>query len=664
MSNPFDQFDDAAPDQGATWAPTSDPRFEVERPNPKAPRGLRNNNALNVTGSGWAGQTGSDGKFATFATPEDGRAAADANLAAYHRKHGIDTVAGVVSRWAPPSENDTQAYIRHVSTKLGVDPNQPLGLDDPSARSRLLDVMSAHETPGSVTANPFDQFDVAALEPPPRVPGGRTMTNEEMIAAGVTQAAPSRTGPKGSPADKVQPPPSAPVDRLPDGDTSLMGDVWSGFTEPFRALGHDAHQYYDHRMAAIKAGKTGGGFFDIPQLAGDVLGLPGAPVQAAIRPIADIASRILPPMKATHVEWRNGIPGRYIDGDMPRGQAQAAIENDINTALQGGRPVGVNMSVPPGPHQPTKIPGANLTEQLRAIAPQMPVQVRSRPMALPELKAASDAAWAKVDASGYRFAPKDLNAMAADVRQIVQDAGPELYPDAARVSARIDSMARGGTLTPAQANRLRSQVGEKLLQPGSTEASVGGAIKARIDALIDTANDPNLGKARNLYTRYKKVQDVTQRLEDAGLNQAGAGTGGNLNAARQALKPLVKNKGTQRMRNASPAEMAALKKVVKGGVGQNLLRAASAFDPFHGRLGMLLQGGMGLKTGGASLLTVPLGMAATAGERALAQRNIEKLLDLLSTGGKPPPKAKVSPRGLIGSGVVAAPVVRAQERPR
>ena len=138
--NPFDQFDDD-------------------------PRGIRNNNPLNITGRGWDGQTGSDGAFAQFATPEDGRTAADANLQAYQRKHGIDTIAGVVARWAPPHENDTAAYISRVSSKLGIDPNARLDLADPAVRGRLLDAMQEHETGQPVmaaAANPFDQFDQAS----------------------------------------------------------------------------------------------------------------------------------------------------------------------------------------------------------------------------------------------------------------------------------------------------------------------------------------------------------------------------------------------------------------------------------------------------------------------------------------------------------------------
>lgn len=50
--------------------------------------GLRNNNPGNIeAGSNpWEGQTGSDGRFATFATPEHGIRALGKNLLSYQRQ--------------------------------------------------------------------------------------------------------------------------------------------------------------------------------------------------------------------------------------------------------------------------------------------------------------------------------------------------------------------------------------------------------------------------------------------------------------------------------------------------------------------------------------------------------------------------------------------------
>lgn len=261
---------------------------------------------------------------------------------------------------------------------------------------------------------------------------------------------------------------------------------------------------------------------------------------------------------------------------------------------------------------------------------------RAQPQTLEQVDKGQRAAWDAVDASGYRFPQQDVQSAAGDIRNIVNEAGPDLYENSAKIANRVEDLAGRGDLTPAQANRLRSQIGEKLLKPGSDEASVGRQIQARIDALIDTGSEasPLLKDARAKYTQFMKMKDVSQRLEDAGINQAASGTGGNPNAVRQALKPLVKNKSAQRMRNATPDEMAALKSVVNGTPTQNAMRALSAFDPFHSRLGMLLQTVLSVKTAGLSAATIPAGMAATAADKAIGASNLQKVLDLISTGGK------------------------------
>jgi hypothetical protein len=140
------------------------------------PRGVRNNNPLNVTtlggGQNWNGQTGADGHYAVFDSPEAGFAAADKNLTAYATKHGINTISGVISRWAPSSENDTQSYIGTVSRDLGVDPNQPLDLSNPQVRHAVLTSMSKVELGQSAPqAQPYQVASAGATPPPPSMPG-------------------------------------------------------------------------------------------------------------------------------------------------------------------------------------------------------------------------------------------------------------------------------------------------------------------------------------------------------------------------------------------------------------------------------------------------------------------------------------------------------------
>ena len=45
----------------------------------------------------------------------------------YYGKYGLKTIRGIVSRWAPPKENNTEAYIRHVSDYTGIGPDRDLG---------------------------------------------------------------------------------------------------------------------------------------------------------------------------------------------------------------------------------------------------------------------------------------------------------------------------------------------------------------------------------------------------------------------------------------------------------------------------------------------------------------------------------------------------------
>ncbi|RPH29428.1 hypothetical protein EHN07_05690 [Buttiauxella warmboldiae] len=111
-------------------------------------RGIRNNNPGNIEASElfeWQGQTGNDGRFATFSSPEHGIRALGMNLLSYHRR-GLDTISKVISRWAPAQDNnDTSAYINKVSQALGVSPHERLDLTAPSVLSALSKAIIRHE---------------------------------------------------------------------------------------------------------------------------------------------------------------------------------------------------------------------------------------------------------------------------------------------------------------------------------------------------------------------------------------------------------------------------------------------------------------------------------------------------------------------------------------
>ena len=76
------------------------------------------------------------------------------------------TVAAIISRWSPSNENDTSALIRNTAAMMGVDPNQPLNLNDPQTMKGLMRAITVNE--GSYKYVPADEFDMAVgLKPVP-----------------------------------------------------------------------------------------------------------------------------------------------------------------------------------------------------------------------------------------------------------------------------------------------------------------------------------------------------------------------------------------------------------------------------------------------------------------------------------------------------------------
>ncbi len=133
----------AAPPAPTTFRPGI---AALAAPDATLPRGLRNNNPLNIEAGdftkGQPGFVGSDGRFARFETPEQGTAAASKLLDTYESKYGLNTPAGIIGRWAPQGENNSAAYAATVAKKLGIGPNDPI---TPEMRPRLIAAMSEVE---------------------------------------------------------------------------------------------------------------------------------------------------------------------------------------------------------------------------------------------------------------------------------------------------------------------------------------------------------------------------------------------------------------------------------------------------------------------------------------------------------------------------------------
>ena len=116
------------------------------------PRGIRNCNPLNIRRSKdqWKGlaEAQNDRAFCQFKSLEYGwRAAFYLLTRTYYHKRRLYTIRTIIRRWAPESENNTEAYVNNVSKLTGIPADEPLGipLEKPSRWMALGVAMAIQE---------------------------------------------------------------------------------------------------------------------------------------------------------------------------------------------------------------------------------------------------------------------------------------------------------------------------------------------------------------------------------------------------------------------------------------------------------------------------------------------------------------------------------------
>lgn len=109
------------------------------------PRGLRNNNPLNIRiGNTWLGEREhpADGEFEEFVTLAYGLRAAFIILRRYIRRYHLNTIRLIVERWAPKNENETEKYIQFVCKDTGLMPNTEIQYEDKNTMCKLVGAMA------------------------------------------------------------------------------------------------------------------------------------------------------------------------------------------------------------------------------------------------------------------------------------------------------------------------------------------------------------------------------------------------------------------------------------------------------------------------------------------------------------------------------------------
>jgi len=122
-----------------------------------------------------------------FATPEEGIQAISNQLDRYASGattgKPLNTLNGIISTWAPPSENNTALLIRRASQIMGVSPDQPLDLANPQVKAKLVEAMIRNEQGGALPP--------AAAAAIPKVFPAEGAISQGRATTGATEAVPA-----------------------------------------------------------------------------------------------------------------------------------------------------------------------------------------------------------------------------------------------------------------------------------------------------------------------------------------------------------------------------------------------------------------------------------------------------------------------------------------
>ena len=158
-------------------------------------RGIRNNNPGNIRKSKdpWQGlaERQIDAAFFVFKSPMYGIRALARLLITYQDKKKLRTIRDIIRRWAPQTENDTNAYIISVADFTGFAQDQILDMHRFDHLKPLVEAIIRHEN----GQQPYTDTEItkalvlAGVEPPkPNLQATRTVQAGQIATMGTVGA--------------------------------------------------------------------------------------------------------------------------------------------------------------------------------------------------------------------------------------------------------------------------------------------------------------------------------------------------------------------------------------------------------------------------------------------------------------------------------------------
>lgn len=128
------------------------------------PLGLRNRNPGNIRIGpiAWQGQIGENKGFAVFDTMRNGLRALVRLLLIYQDRYGINTVRKTIERWAPSTENNTEAYIAAACAVLECKPDDKFNFHNTDFLFWMTTAIGSHENGAKAFAENVSDADIEA----------------------------------------------------------------------------------------------------------------------------------------------------------------------------------------------------------------------------------------------------------------------------------------------------------------------------------------------------------------------------------------------------------------------------------------------------------------------------------------------------------------------
>lgn len=254
-----------------------------------------------------------------------------------------------------------------------------------------------------------------------------------------------------------------------------------------------------------------------------------------------------------------------------------------------------------------------------------------------QLRAAKTAAYDAAENAGVRYTPEAFGDMVDGVQaeMMAANISPQRHPRAASMLADLQGM-KGREPSLTEMDQLRQVIRRDVASSNDpAERFFGQKMIANLDEFMDaagtgqvTGGDPEKGvaalrSARDLNTRYRKLETLDGLDMAAEERAAAAGTGSNIdNTLRQNVRRFK-----DKTKNLTPAEEAAASRAIRGGAGQNLLRTVGRLSPEGGTVSQGVSLATGLATGGVA---PAVGFVARRLADAITRRNVDDLARLIA----------------------------------